>query len=559
MKGARVGASRQLERLFGVGTVGGLSDAELIGRFADAKADHEAAQAAFEAIVARHGPMILRVCRSVLNDAHAAEDAFQATFLVLARHANTLGDGELLGNWLYGVALRTSRKARIAASRRVDRDRVAASRRSEAIIEREVDERGYELSRILHEEIGRLPSSYRVVIVTCYVEGLTQAQAASRLRLAESTVRGRLARARTLLSHRLSRRGVAPAVGLLASEYVAAPCAEAGRLMSATSSLTTVRLPGAIVQSLARDALHYTRSAGPATHGAVPQTVRILADGVLSNMWFPSLKGIALAASLATVGFGLAHAALGRPMAEVAPVAVRSAAPNPVPPLGSNQPSDLPQESGERRQRPPRRTQKSGSIMGVDQDLATRTTGTIVRVVPVSKDCTIISYLPNQNLGQVDNLGVENYGGGIRAMFDWPAIPAEESTADRKFLISLYSRKTSSHPPSGQIHAFEIVDEWPELNAWSIQPRYDPEPAGTYKFEPGEGWKLFDITPLVRAQSKAGRKGHGVLLRFLSEDFKAPNGSGYEIVSREGAGEWASRRPMLLVVKDAKAEKAQAK
>ena len=179
--------------------------------------------------------------------------------------------------------------------------------------------------------------------------------------------------------------------------------------------------------------------------------------------------------------------------------------------------------------------------------------------MPLSKDCTIIAYLPNQNLGHVDNFGLENYGGGIRALIDWPAIPAEDVAADRKILIALYSRKTTSHPPSGRIHAFEILDEWPELNAWSIQPQYDPEPAATFKFEPGEGWKLFDITPLVRAQAKAGRKGHGILLRFLSEDFKPPTGSGYDLVSREGAGEWASRRPMVLVVKDAKAEKAQAK
>ena len=99
----------------------------------------------------------------------------------------------------------------------------------------------------------------------------------------------------------------------------------------------------------------------------------------------------------------------------------------------------------------------------------------------------------------------------------------------------------------------------PRSNSWSIQPQYDPEPAATYKFEPGEGWKLFDITPLVRDQAKARRKGHGILLRFLSEDFKPPTGSGYDLVSREGAGEWASRRPMLLVVKDAKAEKAPTK
>src|SRR5262249_40775831 len=119
---------------------------------------------------------------------------------------------------------------------------------------------------------------------------------------------------------------------------------------------------------------------------------------------------------------------------------------------------------------------------------------------------------------------------------------------------------TTSNPPSGPIHAFELLERWNELNSWSIQPRYDPEPAATYKFEPGDGWKLFDITSLVRAQAKAGRGGHGILLRFLSEDFNgANNWSGYQVVSREGAGEWANRRPVLLVVKASKDQVPAAK
>jgi hypothetical protein len=282
-------------------------------------------------------------------------------------------------------------------------------------------------------------------------------------------------------------------------------------------------------------------------------------------MWLPSLKGIALAASTAAVAFGLtAAAALARPSAEAreaapAPAPVASPALDPRPAADHDPASPLPQDSGERRQRSARKTQKSGSA-AVDRDLAKRAPGPIVRAVPVSKDCTIIAYLPTQNLGHVDNFHLENYGGGIRALIDWPAIPAEEAAADRKFLVALYSRKTNSHPPAGPIHAFEIQEEWDEMNSWSIQPEYDPDPAATFKFEPGEGWKLFDITSLVRAQAKADRKSHGILLRFLREDVKQPqSGSGYDFVSREGAGEWAGRRPMLLVVKDAKAEKAQSK
>ena len=133
--------------------------------------------------------------------------------------------------------------------------------------------------------------------------------------------------------------------------------------------------------------------------------------------------------------------------------------------------------------------------------------GPIVRAIPVSKDCMILAYMPDWNFGNVDNFGIGNNDGGVRTLIDWPAIPADEADSpDRQFLIALYSRKTISHPPAGPIHAFEILENWPELNSWKTQPKYDPEPAATYKFEPDDGWKLFDITPLVRAQAKAGRK-----------------------------------------------------
>jgi RNA polymerase sigma factor (sigma-70 family) len=541
MSGTRIEADRHLERLFGVGAVGGLSDAELLERFA--AADDKAAGAAFEVIVARHGPMVQRVCRRVLRDAHAADDAFQATFLVLARRAGTLGDRELLGNWLYGVAMRTSRKARLAATRRIARDRVAAGRRSETIDDPAPDEPGVlERGRILHEEIGRLPGSYRAAVVACYLEGLTHAQAAIQLRLAESTVRGRLARARKLLGHRLARRGVAPAAGLLALEAVA----EAG---SPGSTLATaVRLPEVFVRSVARDALRFARSAGPATRGAVPSTAVALADGVLSIMWLSSLKTVTLAAALTVVGLGLADGAagaLGRPAAE-AEVALAGA---PTPDPATVAPRS--QESGEGRTSSSGKARKAGPTVSVDRDLARLAPGPIVRTVPANKDTMILSYLPKQTVGHVDNFGLSN--NGVRVLIDWPTIPAEEAAVpDRRFVVAIYSRKTTSHPPAGRICAFEILDEWPEWSSWDRKPSYHPDPAATYPFEPGDGWKLFDITPLVREQAKAGRHAHGVLLRFLNEDVNGPNWSGYELVSREGAGEWAGRHPLLLIVKDQK-------
>jgi hypothetical protein len=175
----------------------------------------------------------------------------------------------------------------------------------------------------------------------------------------------------------------------------------------------------------------------------------------------------------------------------------------------------------------------------------------------------VLSYIPGWNFGHVDNIGIGNNGGGVRTLIDWPEIPPDEAgSADRRFLIALYSRQTISHPPAGPIHAFEILEEWPEPTSWMTQPRYAPEPAARYEFEPGEGWKLFDVTPLVRAQARARRRSHGAVFRFRSEDFSGgpkETFSDYKLVSREGAGEWANRRPLLLVVTAAKSAETPAK
>ena len=110
----------QVNRLFGPGTVGALTDGQLLERFTTRRGD--AAESAFEGLVARHGPMVLRVCRALLRDPHDADDAFQATFLVLARRAGAIGERELLGPWLYGVARRVALKARGVAARRRRRE-----------------------------------------------------------------------------------------------------------------------------------------------------------------------------------------------------------------------------------------------------------------------------------------------------------------------------------------------------------------------------------------------------------------------------------------------------
>ncbi len=337
--------------------------------------------------------------------------------------------------------------------------------------------------------------------------------------------------------------------------------------VGAAADAAAARLPEVTVETIARAARLFGKS-GQATGGAVSATAQSIARGVLSTMWLTSLKTtttvMVAVVAIATVG----TVALTQRAAEAQPQfeADAIAAPRPEPSSATAaEPSPAPaapspQQSGTGRAKSPRK-KGSGSTQSaeVDPELAKRATGPILRAVPVSKDCMILAYLPDQNLGHVDNFGMGNNGGGVRVLIECGTIPRQEAAAsDRQFLIALYSRKTTSNPPTGPIHAFEILDDWPEMAHWSQHPRYAPEPFGTYKFEPGDGWKLFDITPLVRAQAKAEREGHGILLRFLSEDVRGPNWSGYDLVSREGAGQWASRRPLLLVVKAANAEKTPA-
>jgi RNA polymerase sigma factor (sigma-70 family) len=161
--------------------------------------------------VRRHGPMVLRVCQNVLHDPNDAQDAFQATFLVLVRRSGALRGFDSLGGWLYGVACRLSARARVEAARRRAVEGRAALRVVEAVEPADAEDidRG-EFGPIVQEEVHRLPEKYRAAVVLCYWEGLTQEQAAAQLGCPLGTLRSRLARARDLLRRRLTRRGLEP-------------------------------------------------------------------------------------------------------------------------------------------------------------------------------------------------------------------------------------------------------------------------------------------------------------------------------------------------------------
>jgi hypothetical protein len=187
----------------------------------------------------------------------------------------------------------------------------------------------------------------------------------------------------------------------------------------------------------------------------------------------------------------------------------------------------------------------------LEAELARLVPGRIVRDSPVTKDCMVLSYLPDWAHGDVDNIGVANNDGGVRTLLKWRDVHPETTSSGLRFYLALYARKTTSNGPPGSILAFPLRGDWPERTSWKTLPEYDADPAATYKFVPGTGWKVFDITPVLLARAESGSKADGVLLRFLQEDRSGSrkDWSGYELVSREGTGGWTDRRPVLLVVK----------
>jgi RNA polymerase sigma factor (sigma-70 family) len=198
-------SARELHSLLRDGVATGLTDQELLERFATCRDD--SGELAFATLVARHGPMVMNVCRRMLHNAADADDAFQATFLVLVRRAGAIRFGASLGPWLYGVSVRVARRARDVGSRRriVELDEELAD---------SITEHGSPTDRdlriVIDEALVRLPASFRAAIVSCYLEGLSHQEAAVRLRCPVGTIRSRLARGRALLRDRLERSGLGP-------------------------------------------------------------------------------------------------------------------------------------------------------------------------------------------------------------------------------------------------------------------------------------------------------------------------------------------------------------
>ncbi len=236
--------ARDLRFLFCGGTLTGLTDGQLLECFAIR--DGDASEQAFASLVERHGRLVLHACRAVLRDENDARDAFQVTFLILARRGKSLWVRDSVGPWLCRVARRAAPRVRRNAARRraVERRALGAAGPPRAA--------GQEgLAGVVHEEIDRLPERYRIPVLLCDLEGRTYEEAARHLGCPVGTVKSRLARGRARLRTSLTRRGVAPAVGTL----VAVPAVWARDAVLAATSPRMASGVSAAVTCLTRDVL----------------------------------------------------------------------------------------------------------------------------------------------------------------------------------------------------------------------------------------------------------------------------------------------------------------
>jgi RNA polymerase sigma factor (sigma-70 family) len=283
---------RHLHRLVPPHGVDHSPDRQLLERFLACRDE-----AAFAALVRRHGAMVLGVGRRLLHDAHAAEDVFQATFLILARNAASIRKRQAVGSWLYGVAYRVAVRARRAAETRRGRERHAPTLPP---ADPAVEVTWRELGMVVDEELRRLPERYRAPLVLCVLEGKTQDEAARELGCCKSTLRRRLEQGRQRLRRRLLRRGVALSVGLLAAAVSQGPVRAA-----VSAALVEVTVTAGLLSRT-----------GPGMAKVVSAEVAALVQGVSmapAVTRLTALAAVVLAVALLGTGAGwLAHQAAAR-------------------------------------------------------------------------------------------------------------------------------------------------------------------------------------------------------------------------------------------------------
>lgn len=276
---------QQIRQAVGAPGVEELADHQLLQRFAASQEE-----SAFAALVRRHGPMVLGVCRRILRDAHQAEDAFQATFLVLARKAGSIRKQESVASWLHGVALRVAGKARTSAYRRSALERRVMAMRQP---ERELPRVQTDLEEVLDQELRKLPEKYRAPLVLCYLEGKSNEEAARELGWTQGMVRGRLFRGRDMLRNRLARRGFAAVTAV--------------SLANTMTESASAAIPPALLEATVRAGVLFAKSQG--TVAGVSATTAALAHHALRGLFWEQFK-VPLLAAASTGLAGLAGLAV---------------------------------------------------------------------------------------------------------------------------------------------------------------------------------------------------------------------------------------------------------
>jgi RNA polymerase sigma factor (sigma-70 family) len=273
---------RHIQAAFEGGTVAGLTDRQLVERFASRR--DPGGEAAFAALMQRHGPMVLRVCRSVLRNHEDAQDALQATFLILAQKAGKLWVRDSVGPWLHGVAYRVAACSKASAARRRRHERTAAGATARLSDGRDGDHD--DLIALLHEELVRLPERYRAPIVLCDLEGQTYAAVARQLGCPMGTVKSRLARGRDRLRVRIMRRGAQLSLAAFTAGLSTPP---ANSSVSSAFIDATTRLVAGL-------------NAGGTAMKVGPAAIAGLVEGVLKMMFVSKLK---VAATSVAIGCGM--------------------------------------------------------------------------------------------------------------------------------------------------------------------------------------------------------------------------------------------------------------
>lgn len=266
-------AVQNIQELAGMPAAGRCSDRQLLERFASQREE-----TAFATLVDRHGPLVLGVCRRVLQHEQDAEDAFQATFQVLAHKAARVRWHESAASWLYEVAWRVAQKARSHALRRGQHERQAAQAVQPAS---PAEAAWHELRQVLDEELGNMPRRYRAALVLCYLEGKTRDEAAQELGWSLGALKGRLERGREMLRERLVRRGLCLSAALFAL------------------ALSDSVVSASVSKPLA------TATIGSAMTGVMPDAVAALTHGAIQSLFWAKMKVIgSLALAVLVVGFG---------------------------------------------------------------------------------------------------------------------------------------------------------------------------------------------------------------------------------------------------------------